>query len=322
MSASRLWVVGFLLVGNLLWGRVVQADWRTEIRKQAAQHGWQVFNAAYLKATVRALNTLDATQPHAAFIFSREIDLEVVPPGPAVPESSLGTYHDDKRKMFLNEHVLLRGMRELRDKGATDEEIPEILAWKMMPTIAHEIRHAMTAEGVRQASGVSPPFKPLESEFISFLEEIVVILEIIRVRPGLWSDSSRILEIENGTAALLRARKRHPVVLKESIAATGSYRKRHRILDTPRAELVERYQNELADYKRYFANLETAPDSFADPAEAEELEHVAMQSVRSLGHVRKMHELYSDAEVFNRIHAFYATEIQRVERRLRKSRKP
>src|SRR6476660_8844549 len=118
--------------------------------------------------------------------------------------------------MYISEGVVDQGGRQLHDRAVDPAEIPRVLAWKLLPTIGHEIRHAITHEKIRRQLGFSFDISSLEDEMISFVDTVRVLQEAIKKNPDYWLGPMS-LDIDNSDSALLGAWKKNPTALKQLV---------------------------------------------------------------------------------------------------------
>lgn len=296
-------------------------DWRAVIREQARWHGWEKFHPEFTKEAVAALGALSSTKEHYAFVLKHGIDLQIREPGDKVTAGALGSYADEDRTMYINKEFLLQGVRELRVKGAAEDEIPNILAWKALHVIVHEIRHGMTNQGLREEAGLNFRAKPIENEYISFFDQLRAVHEILRVRPELWQDDSRILEMERDLGVLLQALNRDIKSLKEFVAAQPGYHGKDVILKTKRSALLREYRGLRRELRASWADFTAStPDEIVDAEIEKDLEHTAMMTARSLRFYNEVIAVLEDESAFRRIRSYYGKELRKAEKLLRRAR--
>ncbi|MBI4425709.1 MAG: hypothetical protein HY554_18405 [Elusimicrobia bacterium] len=296
-------------------------SWRDVISRQAAEHTWDGLDRAFASEAVRALGALASTREHLAFVKRRGIDLLVVSVGDKLPEGAMGSYVDADRAMYINEADLMSGAKELRASGTPEPEVPRVLAWKFLPTIVHEIRHGITRQRARERAGLNVRMNPLESEFISFLDEIRVLREALRARPELWADRSRVLEIEKGSAILLRAVDKDVGALKALVRGVDDYASKPVILEAKRETLVDEYRRRrrtLVDAADQLLQADTG--RIKDPDVRADLAEYALSVADALNFYNDVLGVLEKPAAHAKLRDFYAAELRAMERAVAKPR--
>lgn len=282
-----------------------------------AEPGWDAMSTAYLKSLVNLLAGLETTRDHFDFVKREDIDLKVVMPGLKIPEKTLGLYIDRERSMYLNREMLLDGVGELRRKSVPEIDIPAILAWKTLHIVVHEIRHGMNARGLIARKGFRFPVSYIEDEYISFIDQMATIHEVLVARPDLW-DYDKILDIEKNVAVLLQAQKQSIEGLKRLVKAQPRYATKPSVLKLGHAGL-------LADVRRREDRFEGLLNKhrdeirrkYKDPVEADERIRIAMEKYAPT--LRDLHDgrvLLEDPAKYEALRDFIGAEMGKVERKL------
>ncbi|MBI3554054.1 MAG: hypothetical protein HY077_16280 [Elusimicrobia bacterium] len=195
------------------------------------------FRKAFYRECVSALGQLDSTKEHLSFVLKHGIDLQISTSTAKIPAQAVGLYRDADKKMYINEDILDKGRRELYYRSVEDAEVPKILAWKLLPTLGHEIRHAITHEKIRRQLGFSFDMPSLEDEMISFVDTVRVLEEAIQKNPDFWLGRLS-LRIDGSDSALLGAWKKNPTALKQLVEPL--YPITPSVLDLTHAEFLAR----------------------------------------------------------------------------------
>lgn len=195
------------------------------------------YSKDYDRAVLALLARLPSTRAHAAFLLEERLDLVVTDSIDRVDDDVLGCYDLASRRLFVDKVRLLNGADELEDGGAPRGGVGEILAYKTLPTIVHETRHAMTHRALQKEFGAWLALPYVESEQLSFYDEVLALRDMFRERPKLWSPG-KILSIEKDEADVLRIFERGPdqldALVRRLYAASSS------VLADPRDKLLDK----------------------------------------------------------------------------------
>ena len=307
----------------VLWlAAPVSADepaWKKALREQAALHSWDPLDGRFAQETVRALETLASTREHLRFVKAQRIDLKVVEPNEKLPGTAIGSYVEADRTMYINEDELMKGADELRRREAPEDSIPGILAWKFLQTTVHEIRHAITRQKIRDQVGVDLKLNPLEGEYISFLDEARVFREAVRVKPDLWSDPSRILEVERTSGEVLRALDRGVPAFEEYV--DGLYDGKPSLLREPRDKLLEEYvRRKVVLEKDADELLKTDMSSVTDEETRDDLAEVAYTIADGILLYKQMLVVLKSPGQYAKLRSFYRSELDALAKAAKKPR--
>lgn len=291
---------------------------------------WRELNRPYMETVVGLLKRLRSTREHWAFVSRERIDLEVTDNPARVDDSVVGAYDMIERRMFLDEVRLLDGAEQMLDAGAAPRTAAEVLAWKSLPTIVHELTHAKTHDGVRRLMGRPIAFPSVEDEQLAFYEGCLALFEMFDEKPELW-ERERILAFEKVNADILTAWLEGPGVLDRVVAQT--YESRPRLLKETPEKLVAlvdaRITAErelLADMRKTRRIIEAAGPERAGIAHrayrelADNLRYVE----RSLAVDLSTRQALSDPAALERLRAFYRGQLSERRARLeaRRARAP
>ncbi|MEK7858595.1 MAG: hypothetical protein AAB320_05575 [Elusimicrobiota bacterium] len=196
---------------------------------------WPEFSKDYHRQVISLLRRLPATRRHAAFILDSRVALEVTDNPTKVDDHVQAVYDMVERRISIDEVRLLEGAEELIDQGAPRALVAEILAWKTLPTIVHEITHAMSHRDQERLLGGRFLFGCLESELLSFYDELLVQHELYKERPDLWR-RDKILKIERSYGEMLLSWRRGQGELDAQVRAM--YGEAPSLLSAPKEELV------------------------------------------------------------------------------------
>lgn len=285
-----------------------EPSWKKALREQAALHSWDPLDGRFARETVAALQRLRSTSDHLRFVKARGIDLKVVEPNEKLWATAIGSYVEEDKTMYINQDELMKGAGELRRQGAREEALPEILAWKFLQTTVHEIRHAMTRDRLRRQLGIDLKLNPLEGEYISFLDEARVFREAVRVRPELWSDPSRILEVERTAGRVLEELDRGVPALQALV--DGMYDGKPSIVREPRDKLIAEYERRRALLEREADELlKTDLGTVTDEDTREDLAEVAYTVADGIVLYKQMLAVLKDPLRYEKLKGFYRREV-------------
>lgn len=221
----------------------------------AAAQEWKDFNRTYMETVVGLLKRLSSTREHWAFLARTKLDLEVTDNPAHVDDSIVGAYDMIERRMYLDEVRLLEGAEQMMDAGASAKTTAEVLAWKSLPTIVHELTHAKNHEALRRLVGGPVSFPSVEDEQVAFYEGCLALFELFEERPELW-DKGRILDFEKINADILKAWLAGPGVLDRVVAAT--YEGRPVLFKETSKELLLRVDRRIESLRRSIASMRAA----------------------------------------------------------------
>ena len=207
---------------------------------------WKEFNRPYMETVVGLLKRLRSTRELWVFVTRRKVGLEVTDNPAHVDDSIVGAYDMVEERMFLDEVRLLDGAEQLLDAGASNATAAQVLAWKSMSTIVHELTHAKTHDEVRRRVGRPIAFPSVEDERLAFYEGCLALFELFEEKPELW-DRSRILDMEKVDADYLAAWLEGPGMLERAVAET--YEGRPRLLEEEPAALLARVDERIRNLR-------------------------------------------------------------------------
>lgn len=288
---------------------------------------WSEFNRPYMESVVGLLKRLRSTREHWAFVSRERVDLEVTDNPAHVDDSVVGAYDMIERRMFLDQVRLMDGAEQMIDDGAPAKTTAEVLAWKSLPTIVHELTHARVHERVRKLMGRPIAFPSVEDEQLAFYEGCLALFEMFEERPELW-EPRRILSFEKVNADILRAWLAGPGVLDAVVRET--YDNRPELLKEEPEKLLAlvdaRIKSEsdlLAKMRRTRRTIESVGLERAGiPRRTyEDLADNLRYVERSLAVDVSTREALSDPARLERLRAFYRSEL--ADRRARlEARRP
>jgi hypothetical protein len=213
---------------------------------------WTDFSRDYHREVIALLRRLASTRGHAAFILDSRIPLDVTDNPTRVDDNVQAAYDLVDRRIYVDEVRLMEGAEELLDQGAPQAVVAEVLAWKTLPTIAHEITHAITHRELERRLGRRFILPCLESEMLSFYDELMVQHELFRERPKLWAPE-KILKIERSYGESLLAWKHGRPALDAMIR--DIYDGTPELLAAPKEDLVAAVDRRIEQVSQSLAEL-------------------------------------------------------------------
>jgi hypothetical protein len=277
---------------------------------------WSEFNRPYLETAVSLLKRLPATREHWRFVQKERIPLEVTDNPSHVDDNTLGAYDMVERHINIDEVELIRAAEGLVDDGVSTKTTAEVLAWKSLPVLVHELTHGMIHDRVWRLFGRPFVFPSLEDEKLAFYDECLALFDMFDEKPELWS-RERILEMDKTQALVLKAWLRGPTGLEALV--TDLYEGRPSLLvekDEPLRLIAER---RAASLRRSIAAMREASRAATDygPEMAGVSQRFLADLPQALEHAEKSLKLVTaaqgilaDPESLKRLKAFYRTELE------------
>jgi hypothetical protein len=232
-----------------------------------------------------------------------------------------------ERRMYLDEVRLMEGAEQMMDAGASAKTTAEVLAWKSLPTIVHELTHAKNHEALRRLAGGPVSFPNVEDEQVAFYEGCLALFEMFDERPELW-DKGRILDFEKVNADILKAWLAGPGVLDEVVAQT--YEGRPVLLEEKPAVLLARVDRRIESLRRSIRSMrevqrivETGGPEMAGLARRRvaDLPGSLRYAEGALASQRSTREALADPETLERLRGFYRASLADRRARLEARRK-
>lgn len=282
----------------------------------AGAQEWSDFNRRYLETVVKLLKRLPSTQAHWAYVARTKIPLRVSDDITRVDDHMVASFDPVRRNIHIDEVRLIQEAEALTDQGVSSATVAEVLAWKSLPVVVHEIAHALNAEGASKAAGGAFLFRELEDEVVAFYDGLLALFDMIREKPELWRED-RILEIDKVEADYLREWLKGADDLEATVEAV--YHRNTRLLKAEPERLLASLERDIAAAEDVLAVLRSGEPfssrSFASAADAEDyFRRVAAMK-------RATRAAVADPARFARVKAYYRDAL--ADRRARlESRRP
>jgi len=251
----------------------------------------------------------------SAFLDRKKVDLRIEDRSGPSGRKVRGSYDGSLNVMFLDKGFLLRSARQVSRKVKGDKAVADVLAWKMMPTLAHELSHGMVHEKLDAVLGIPFWYVFLEDEILAYADEGAALRELFRKRGELW-EKGMILDTEVYALSLVRAWDRGMPSVER--LAKKRYKNRESVFTASRIELVRESQERIRkaeeglarvpEDKRYFSQLikDGSPTAAAKLEKVREAERVYR---RIQDKEKRRLAVWSSAERFERLRKFYRKEI-------------
>lgn len=120
------------------------------------------------------LGDLESTRAHADFMRREDVLIEIVEAD--LMSGNIASYLE--RTVRVNRDYIKAAREQLIQQGAPAESRPAVLALKMLPVIAHELRHGITHQEIVEAAGAPVYGEFVEDEYLSYYDTILVHLEV------------------------------------------------------------------------------------------------------------------------------------------------
>lgn len=258
----------------------------------AAAQDWPKLSPDFHRHTVSLLGRLPSLRRHAAFFLKERLDLSVTDSLERVDDHVLGSYDPIERRLFVDQVVLLDAADELEEKGLPRADVPEVLAWKALPLVAHEAAHALTHRELERRMGEWVVVTAVENEMVAFYDEVLCLRDMFKLRPKLW-DRERVLDFERGYASVLGAVDDSPAQLDALVRRLYSHLPS--LLEGPPEPILEKVDGTIAW-------LEKRLEGTLEPEDAE------YTAVRLDLH-RRYRAAVADPKRRDRLKAFYRQEL-------------
>jgi hypothetical protein len=141
--------------------------------------------AALKSQWVEQMRSMDETWAHGTFLKAGRMSLDVVDPWHFGLRKALAGYSEDHIR--VNRDFLNLAKKSLLSQGVGRESLVEVLAAKTLSLIVHEVRHGLTARGIRKATGMEFKCGLIEDEVLAYMDKLRAINALSRKRPGLAS---------------------------------------------------------------------------------------------------------------------------------------
>lgn len=251
------------------------------------------------------LGSLSSTKEHSLFVRKRKkVAFIMQDPGENLSRTTVAKYLPGA--VYVNRYRMVVAALRLERRGLPLDEIPEVLAWKMIPVIGHELRHGMIHEDMKDILGYYCPLAlARENEVIAYFDEQNIIREVTAKRPELYRKRMLVGHIERHQGRVLMAWDGGLQGLKGYVARY--YPKRRWVLETEREVLLasieatkRQGERRLKSYKKMSAQELAALRAKED----RDPEKAARRLIRKAEECRKT---LSTPRMFKKYRKFYRT---------------
>ncbi|TPW18933.1 MAG: hypothetical protein FD126_3191 [Elusimicrobia bacterium] len=293
----------------------------------AAAEEWAEFDRPYLETAVALLKRLPSTREVWRFTARERIALEVTDNPAHVDDNTLGAYDMVERHIYIDEVVLIREAETLADAGVSARTTAEVLAWKSLPVVVHELTHGLVHDEVRRMMGRAFIFPTLEDEQIAFYAGCLALFDMFDEKPDLWS-KERLLEMDETEGRVLQAWLIGPRALERLVALL--YEGRPSLLEDDDKELLAVAQRRVDATRERLAAMRSTQRAVAEhgPEMAgvsqrflRELPKALAYEERALAILTDTRDILSDPAALARLRAHYKKGLEERRARL-ESRRP
>ncbi|HAZ08638.1 MAG TPA: hypothetical protein DCZ01_08990 [Elusimicrobia bacterium] len=155
-----------------------------------AARGARLDEKLLIEMCVRALQDLDATRDHAQFFAQEGVRIQLVRssnPKFLLPDA-LMMYDRNSNTIYIQNNDLPGFIKELQGKGLPERESHQVVAWKLLPMISHEICHGMNKKKMVALYGFAYNGSSIEDETICWATQARTLGELQSRNPPLWKD--------------------------------------------------------------------------------------------------------------------------------------
>jgi len=282
----------------------------------AAAEEWAEFDRPYLETAVALLKRLPSTREVWRFVQRERIPLEVSDNPAHVDDNTLGAYDMVDRHIYIDEVVLIREAEGLVDEGVSPRTAAEVLAWKSLPVVVHELTHGLVHDKVRKMMGRAFIFPSVEDEQIAFYSGSLALFDMFDEKPELWSQE-RLLAMDETEGHVLKAWIKGPRVLERYVELL--YEERPSLIADDDKKLLEVAQNRVDSVRARIAAMREARRAMDahGPEMAgvsqrflRELPAALAHSERALAILTDTRDVLSDPSSLTRLRAFYKSELE------------
>ncbi|MBI3297690.1 MAG: hypothetical protein HYZ75_05970 [Elusimicrobia bacterium] len=252
------------------------------------------------------LKSLPELAEHHRFVESRpRVDLRFPAPGDGFSEHTVAIYEEGLVR--VNRRWLAAGGAALEAKGVPYARVPEILAWKALPVLVHELRHGINSVEMRAELGRVCDNFIVEEEAVAYRDQTAALKALLaRGKPAfheaLYVDADRV------SFSVLRAWDAGPGEFMEDVRARNEGKLS--ALTSTRAELLEAAASLLDDSR---ANLAAwrSKDPEARARLLKELgPNAEARSAELVRHNEDCAAIFSDPELYGRWRRFFSERVE------------
>lgn len=270
---------------------------------------------------LRALQDLESTRDHAQFFAQQGLHIRLVRssnPEFLLPDAMM-IYDHNSNTIYIQNDDLAGFIKELLGRGLSKQESHQVVAWKLLPMISHELCHGMNAKKMVELYGFAYNGSSIEDETICWATQARTLGELQSKNPSLWKSGRFSLAggaVEKADEALLEAWDRGPSSLRDFVR--GHYHGRAELLTTERETLLTQLEANVNALRNVVPEILRNPGKAlreADPGQKAELENLirvmSRPGVREL-FLRQTEELVAllrNPEHFELVKSFYAREL-------------
>lgn len=197
----------------------------------------------------RMLRSQPGLRESYRFVESQaRVDLRFPGGGEGFGEHTLAIYNEGLVR--VNRRWLAQGGAALEARGVPYAKVPEVLAWKALPVLVHELRHGITEVEMKAELGRVCSDYIYEDEVVAFRDQVSAVKYLLSLRLPAFHDAI-FVETDRASANILEAWEAGPGAFIGGIR--DSYPGKLSALDTPREELAETSRSLLAEAREKLA---------------------------------------------------------------------
>lgn len=151
------------------------------------------------------LASYQSTREHVRFFKEQNVGIIIIRDVEnSLSGSILASYESDG--IHINQLMIDEMATGLKNRGISDEEIPEIIALKTVDLIGHELRHGIDSIKLLNEYNIRFPIGYLEDEISGYVDQIYIIAEVNRKNPlFVFDDIYNTPEVDDNRKELLAA---------------------------------------------------------------------------------------------------------------------
>ena len=243
---------------------------------------------------------------HHRFVESRpRVELRFPAPGFNMGENTIAIYEEGLVR--VNRRWLAAAGAALEAKGVPYERVPEILAWKALPVLVHELRHGINAEEMQAELGKVCDNFIVEEEAVAFRDEVAALKPLLAIHP-LAFHHALFTDIDQELANILASWDAGPAKFLADIAA--SYPGKLSAMKSSRQELLAASKELLADRSADLAAWRSKDPKERARLVAERGPEAGRRLKELTLHNRACVDIFSDEELYGRWRRFFSERIE------------
>ncbi|MBI5596754.1 MAG: hypothetical protein HY928_11745 [Elusimicrobia bacterium] len=256
----------------------------------------------------RMLKTQPGLRESYRFVESQQrVDLRFPGGGEGFGEATIAIYNEGLVR--INRRWLGKGGAALEAKGVPYAKVPEILAWKALPVLVHELRHGIT-EGEMQAElGKVCGDYVVEDEVVAFRDQVAAIKYLLSLRLPAFHDAL-FVDTDHASASILQSWELGPDAYLQDIRER--YDRKLSAMTTPRAELLEASRTLIEEARGNLALWRGKDPAARAQLKAEFGPDPLPRLKERMRHEEDCLAVFSDDELYERWVRFFSERVEAV----------